>query len=227
MPRDLAIALLSGGMDSCVCAAIAAQEHELALLHVGYGQRTAARERRAFEEIADFYGVRRRLVCSLDYMREIGGSSLTDERIPVSKKGLDAAGDAVPTSYVPFRNTHLIAVAVSWGEALGARSVYIGAVEADSSGYPDCRPEYYEAYNRLIKLGTRPETALRVVTPVIEMSKAEIVRRGLELGAPLQLTWSCYEREDMACGQCDSCRLRLRAFEEAGVPDPIPYVSAG
>jgi 7-cyano-7-deazaguanine synthase len=134
VPRDLAIALLSGGMDSCVCAAIAAREHRLALLHVGYGQRTAARERRAFEEIADFYGVRRRLVCSLDYMRDIGGSSLTDERIPVSKKGLDAAGDAVPTSYVPFRNTHLIAIAVSWGEALGARSVYIGAVEADSSG---------------------------------------------------------------------------------------------
>jgi len=225
MSRDLAVALLSGGMDSCVCAAIAAQEHELALLHVSYGQRTAARERRAFQEIADFWGVERRLECRLDHLRQIGGSSLTDLNLPVVKDGLDKGPGGIPTSYVPFRNAHLIAIAVSWAEVIGARWVYIGAVEADSSGYPDCRPSYYEAFNRLIELGTRPETNIRLVTPVIEMSKAEIIRRGLEFGAPLHLTWSCYEREDRACGRCDSCLLRWRAFEQAGVADPVPYVA--
>jgi 7-cyano-7-deazaguanine synthase len=218
----LAICLVSGGMDSCVTAAVAREENEeLAFLHVSYGQRTEARERRAFEELADFYGVARRLTVSLEHLARIGGSSLTDTSIPVSEADLSAEG--IPTSYVPFRNAHLLAVATSWAEVTGARRVYIGAVAEDSSGYPDCRPEFYEAFQRVIDVGTRPETRVEVRTPVIHMRKSEIVRRGVELGAPLRLTWSCYSGEERACGRCDSCALRLRAFREAGVEDPIPY----
>jgi 7-cyano-7-deazaguanine synthase len=218
----LAICLVSGGMDSCVTAAIAREENEeLAFLHVSYGQRTEARERRAFEELADFYGVKQRLAVSLEHLARIGGSSLTDPSIPVSEADLTAEG--IPTSYVPFRNAHLLAVATSWAEVTGARRVYIGAVAEDSSGYPDCRPEFYEAFQRVIDVGTRPETRVEVRTPVIHMRKSEIVRRGTELGAPLRLTWSCYSGEERACGRCDSCALRLRAFREAGLEDPIPY----
>jgi 7-cyano-7-deazaguanine synthase len=218
----LAVCLVSGGMDSCVTAAIAREENEgLAFLHVSYGQLTEARERRAFEELADFYEVSRRLVVSLEHLARIGGSSLTDTSIPVSEA--DLSSQEIPTSYVPFRNAHLLAAATSWAEVLGATSVYIGAVAEDSSGYPDCRPEFYEAFQHAIDAGTRPETRVRVHTPVIHMRKAEIIRRGLELGAPLGLTWSCYRAEALACGTCDSCALRLRAFREAGVADPIPY----
>jgi 7-cyano-7-deazaguanine synthase len=220
--QSLAICLVSGGMDSCVTAAIANQENdELAFLHVSYGQRTEARERRAFDEIADFYGVSRRFVASLDYLSRIGGSSLTDSSIPVA--AADLASRAIPSSYVPFRNAHLLAIATSWAEVAGARRVYIGAVAEDSSGYPDCRPEFYEAFNRVIEVGTKPETRVEIRTPVIHLRKSEIVRRGMELGAPLALTWSCYSGEDRACGRCDSCALRLRAFREAGALDPIPY----
>lgn len=219
---SLAICLVSGGMDSCVTAAIASRENdELAFLHVSYGQRTQDRERRAFEEMADAYGVSRRLVASLDYLARIGGSSLTDESIPVSEADLNSR--AIPTSYVPFRNAHMLAIATSWAEVTGARRIYIGAVSEDSSGYPDCRPEFYEAFNRVIQVGTRPETRVEIRTPVIAMRKSEIVLRGMELGAPLALTWSCYSGEERACGRCDSCALRLRAFREAGVDDPIPY----
>ncbi len=218
----LAICLVSGGMDSCVTAAIAREENEeLAFLHVSYGQLTEARERRAFEELADFYGVSRRLAVSLEHLARIGGSSLTDPSMPVTEADLGAPG--IPTSYVPFRNAHLLAVATSWAEVLGAGRVYIGAVAEDSSGYPDCRPEFYEAFQRAIDAGTRPETRVEVRTPVIHMRKAEIIRRGVELGAPLALTWSCYRAEERACGGCDSCALRLRAFREAGLEDPIPY----
>ncbi|HEX7313335.1 MAG TPA: 7-cyano-7-deazaguanine synthase QueC [Pyrinomonadaceae bacterium] len=218
----LAVCLVSGGMDSCVTAAIARDENEeIALLHVSYGQLTEARERRAFEEIADFYKVSRRLVVSLEHLARIGGSSLTDASIPVS--AADLASQEIPTSYVPFRNAHLLAAATSWAEVIGATGVYIGAVAEDSSGYPDCRPEFYEAFQRVIDVGTRPETRVRIGTPVIHMRKSEIIRRGLELGAPLALTWSCYRAEAIACGTCDSCALRLRAFREAGVADPIPY----
>jgi 7-cyano-7-deazaguanine synthase len=218
----LAVCLVSGGMDSCVTAAIAREENAgLAFLHVSYGQLTEARERRAFEELADFYGVSRRLVVSLEHLARIGGSSLTDPSMPVTDADLGAHG--IPTSYVPFRNAHLLAVATSWAEVLGAGRVYIGAVAEDSSGYPDCRPEFYEAFQRAIDAGTRPETRVRVRTPVIHMRKAEIIRRGLSLGAPLRLTWSCYRAEERACGGCDSCALRLRAFREAGLEDPIPY----
>jgi 7-cyano-7-deazaguanine synthase len=218
----LAVCLVSGGMDSCVTAAIARTEYEeLAFLHVSYGQRTEAREQRAFEELADHYDVSRRLNASLDYLTRIGGSSLTDTRIPVADA--DPEARAIPTSYVPFRNAHLLAVATSWAEVTGARAIYIGAVEEDSSGYPDCRPEFYAAFQRTIDNGTRPDTRIEIKTPVIHLPKAEIIRRGLELGAPLALTWSCYQAEEKACGRCDSCALRLRAFREAGVDDPIPY----
>ena len=224
-----AVVLLSGGMDSCVSTAIACERHgqaNIALLHAGYGQRTEKRERRAFEQIADFYDVRERLVVQLDHFRAIGGSALTDRNIAVPENELGAPGPegrTVPVTYVPFRNAHFLSVAVSWAEAIGAGAIYIGAVAEDSSGYPDCRPEYYRVFEELIRVGTRPETSIGIVTPVITLSKSEIVRRGIELHAPLHLTWSCYQTEDIACGACDSCLLRRRAFQAAGVPDPIPY----
>jgi 7-cyano-7-deazaguanine synthase len=228
---SLAVVLLSGGMDSCVSAAIARERHgagNIALLHAGYGQRTQERERRAFEGIADFYGVSRsrRLVVQLDHFRAIGGSALTDAKIAVPENEWGAAGldgSSIPVTYVPFRNAHFLSVAVSWAEAIHAEAVYIGAVAEDSSGYPDCRAEYYQVFQELVRVGTRPETHIEIRTPVIALKKSEIIRRGIELGAPFDLTWSCYQNEDRACGVCDSCLLRLAAFREAGVRDPIPY----
>lgn len=223
---SLAICLVSGGMDSCVTAAIAREENdEVAFLHIAYGQRTAKRERRAFDEIADFYKVARRLVVSLDSLAQIGGSSLTDAAVEVAPADLTSA--EVPTSYVPFRNAHLLATAASWAEVTGAHRVYIGAVAEDSSGYPDCRPEFYAAFQAAIDIGTRGETHVEIRTPVIDLRKSAIIRRGLDLGAPLASTWSCYAGEHVACGGCDSCALRLRAFREAGVTDPIPYAEHG
>jgi 7-cyano-7-deazaguanine synthase len=226
--RRRAVVLLSGGMDSCVSAAIAHERHgagNVAALHASYGQRTEARERRAFTEVADFYRIRERLVAQLDHFRAIGGSALTDRKIavPEDEPGGPGPHGEIPVTYVPFRNAHFLSVAVSWAEAIGAEAVYIGAVAEDSSGYPDCRPEYYRVFQELVRVGTRPETKIEIVTPVITLKKSEIIRRGVELGAPLHLTWSCYQSEDAACGACDSCLLRLRAFAEAGVPDPIPY----
>jgi 7-cyano-7-deazaguanine synthase len=230
------VVLLSGGMDSCVTTAIARERHgaeNVALLHAGYGQLTQERERRAFTEIADFYGMRHRLIVQLDHFRAIGGSALTDKNIAVPENQLGAShshGSAIPVTYVPFRNAHFLSVAVSWAEAIGAGAIYIGAVAEDSSGYPDCRPEYYRAFQNVIREGTRPETDIEIVTPVIAWKKSEIIRRGVELGAPLQFTWSCYQSGDPACGVCDSCLLRLKAFAEAGVSDPVPYrqrVAAG
>jgi len=220
---QLAICLVSGGMDSCVTAAIANRENdELAFLHVSYGQRTENRERKAFEALADHFNVKSRLVISLEQLARIGGSSLTDAAIPVTAANL--ASSTIPSSYVPFRNAHLLASAVSWGEVIKASSIYIGAVAEDSSGYPDCRPEFYEAFQSAIDAGTKPETHLTIRTPVIHMKKSEIVQKGVELGAPLHLTWSCYQESELACGNCDSCALRLRAFREAGTSDPIPYM---
>jgi 7-cyano-7-deazaguanine synthase len=220
---ELAVCLVSGGMDSCVTAAVADRDiAELAFLHVSYGQRTEARERQAFEALADHYRVARRLVVSLAHLAQIGGSSLTDPEIEIAPPSLHS--QSIPTSYVPFRNAHLLSVATSWAEVIGASYIYIGAVAEDSSGYPDCRPEFYEAFARVIELGTKPSTKIEIRTPVISMKKSEIVRLGQELQAPLQLTWSCYARSDSACGRCDSCALRLRAFRAAGVSDPIPYV---
>jgi 7-cyano-7-deazaguanine synthase len=219
---SLAVCLVSGGMDSCVTAALASAENdELAFLHVSYGQRTETRERQAFAELADYFHVTKRLVVSIDHLKAIGGSSLTDQSMPVTEANLESRN--IPTSYVPFRNSHLLSIATSWAEVIGAQRIYIGAVAEDSSGYPDCRPEFYEAFQQVIDAGTKPETHIEIVTPVIHLQKAEIIRRGVELNAPLQLTWSCYQAEDRACGRCDSCALRLRAFREAGLADPVPY----
>lgn len=217
----LAVVLASGGMDSCVTTAIAARERELAMLHVSYGQRTARRELKAFGHIADFYKAKLQMATSIAHLAQIGGSSLTDGRIEVSQANIESK--EIPTSYVPFRNAHLLSIATSWAEVIGADRIYIGAVAEDSSGYPDCRPEFYEAFQRAIEIGTKPVTKIEIVTPVIHLRKSEIVKLGAELGAPLDLSWSCYKREDVACGECDSCALRLRGFREAGLRDPIPY----
>jgi 7-cyano-7-deazaguanine synthase len=224
--KPLAVVSLSGGLDSCVAAAVARSEgFDLALLHADYGQLTEARERRAFEAIADFYSVdpAHRLVIPFANLRAIGGSALTDAAIPLPEGDLERQG--VPVSYVPFRNAHLLATATSWAEVLGATAIYVGFVEEDSSGYPDCREAFLRAFEAAADLGTKPGTSLSFRAPLIHLRKAGIVRLGLELGAPLHLTWSCYQGEEEACGQCDSCLLRLRGFKEAGSPDPIPYVS--
>lgn len=208
-------------MDSCVTAAIANQHYEMAFLHLNYGQRTEKRELKAFNDIADFYNVQRRLVVNVEHLKQIGGSSLTDESIEVAQADLHRQG--IPTSYVPFRNANILSIAVSWAEVIGATKIFIGAVEEDSSGYPDCRREFYEAFNRVIEIGTKPETHIEIVTPLISMRKFEIVRQGINVGAPLHLTWSCYQNDQVACGVCDSCALRLRGFQLAGIDDPIPY----
>lgn len=222
--ESLAICLVSGGMDSCVTAAIAQTENErLAFLHVSYGQRTEHRELQAFEELADHFKVALRLAVSIEYLAKIGGSSLTDKSIAISIGNPDAHG--IPTSYVPFRNAHLLSIATSWAEVIGAQCIYIGAVAEDSSGYPDCRPEFYDSFQRVIETGTKPQTQIEIRTPVIALRKAEIIARGVELDAPLHLTWSCYRESDRACGECDSCVLRLRAFRQAGITDPIPYLA--
>ena len=218
--KQRAVVLLSGGMDSCVCAALARRDYTTAAVHVSYGQRTEQRERLAFDRICERLRISDRLVVRNEALRAVGGSALTDSRIAVPEAA--EIGRDVPVTYVPFRNAHFLAVAVSWAEVLGAEKIYIGAVEQDSSGYPDCRPAYYRAYNDVIKAGTK-EGRIEIITPLIGMRKSEIVRLGLELNAPFDLTWSCYSREDTACGVCDSCVLRLRAFHEAGAADPIPY----
>jgi 7-cyano-7-deazaguanine synthase len=209
-------------MDSCVTAGWASRENDdLAFLHVSYGQRTEERERKAFNDIADFFGVEKRLDVSIEYLAIIGGSSLTDNNIKVTEADLESK--EIPTSYVPFRNANMLAIATSWAEVIGASAIYVGAVAEDSSGYPDCRPEFYEAFQRTIEAGTKPETHIEIRTPIIHLAKAEIVKKGIELGAPLHLSWSCYRSEDLACGTCDSCALRLRGFQMAGVTDPISY----
>ena len=220
--KSRAVVLLSGGMDSCVCAALAVRDHDAAAVHISYGQRTEQRERRSFLAVCQRLGIQDKLVIRNEALHAIGGSALTDENIAVpTSEGL---GPNIPVTYVPFRNAHFLAVAVSWAEVLGAKKVYIGAVEPDSSGYPDCRPAYYRAFNEVVKMGTK-EGDIEIVTPLIAMRKNEIVRLGLELGAPFDLTWSCYSRQDEACGICDSCVLRRRAFETAGMQDPIPYAA--
>jgi len=215
-----AVVLLSGGMDSCVCAALAVRDYNAAALHISYGQRTEDRERQSFLAICQRLNIQEKLLVRNEALRAIGGSALSDENIAVPEA--HAIGHDIPVTYVPFRNAHFLAVAVSWAEVLGAGKVFIGAVEQDSSGYPDCRPAYYEAFNHVIKAGTK-EGTIEIVTPLIHLRKAEIVRLGLELDAPFDLTWSCYSRQDRACGLCDSCVLRLRAFAAAGARDPIPY----
>jgi 7-cyano-7-deazaguanine synthase len=226
-PKPRAVVLLSGGMDSCVCATLAARDFAPAALHVSYGQRTEDRERQSFLAICQRLNIQDKLLLRDESFRAIGGSALTDENIaiPTADAPGHPIGHDIPVTYVPFRNAHFLAAAVSWAEVLGVQKIYIGAVEQDSSGYPDCRPAYYEAFNQVIKTGTK-EGNIEIVTPLIRLRKAEIVSLGLELGAPFDLTWSCYSRQDQACGVCDSCVLRLRAFAAAGATDPIPYATA-
>jgi len=221
--KDLAVVAVSGGMDSCVTAAIANENHRLAFVHINYGQRTEKRELKAYNDIAEFYGVKERLVIDFTHLSKIGGSSLTDKNIEVSNADLD--NREIPTSYVPFRNANILSACVSWAEVLNAKSIFIGAVYEDSSGYPDCRPEFFSAFEKMIDLGTKPETKIKIENPIIHLSKSEIVNKGIELNAPLNLTWSCYQNEDEACGVCDSCALRLRGFQQAGIEDPIQYKS--
>jgi 7-cyano-7-deazaguanine synthase len=219
--RPQSVVLMSGGMDSAVTAAIAALEGPIAALHASYGQRTERRELQSFHALADHFKAVKRLAVRLDYFSRIGGSSLTDPGLEILDA--DLGRKDIPNTYVPFRNAHFLAIAVSWAEALGARSIFIGAVAEDSSGYPDCRPEYYRAMNALVREGTRPETEIVVKTPLIDMAKRDIIRRGYQLAVPFGLTWSCYRDSEQACGVCDSCALRLRAFQEAGLDDPIAY----
>jgi 7-cyano-7-deazaguanine synthase len=222
MKTGKAVVAVSGGMDSCVTAAIANDRYNLAFFHASYGQRTEQRELRSFHQIAEYYSVSDKLVADFKHFPVIGGSSLTDSRIQVSLA--DLRNKNIPTSYVPFRNANILSACVSWAEALIAEAVFIGAVYEDSSGYPDCRPEFFEAFQKTIDLGTKPETKIKIFTPVIHLSKAQIVRKGLEMNAPFHLTWSCYQNQDAACGVCDSCALRLRGFREAGIEDPIKYI---
>ena len=217
----LAVVALSGGMDSCVTAAIANEKFQLALLHINYGQRTEKRELKSFNDIADFYNVDKRLVIDYSHLAKIGGSSLTDVKKEVTKA--DLTNKKIPSSYVPFRNSNILSACTSWAEVIGAEKIFIGAVYEDSSGYPDCRPEFFRAFEEVINLGTKPDTKIKIETPVINFSKSEIVKKGMELKTPLHLTWSCYKNEDEACGECDSCALRLRGFQQAGFDDPIKY----
>ena len=219
-----AIVLASGGLDSAVCLAEAVRECDVALLHINYGQRTEGRELQAFHDLADHYGVAGadRLVVDISYLKTIGGSSLVDTSMEV-ETGLPGEGQQVPSTYVPFRNAHILCVGMSWAEVMGARALFIGAVEEDGSGYPDCRQEFYDKFAAAADAGTRPQTRVAIRTPLITMNKAAIVKRGLQLEAPLHLTWSCYTDSEAACGVCESCRLRLRGFEQAGATDPIAY----
>jgi len=219
------IVLVSGGLDSCVTAAVAHQQgYEMAFLHVTYGQRTELRELKAFKEIANHYTVSQQLVVDIGYLKAIGGSSLIDRKMTIEKQQ-QFPGKTIPSTYVPFRNTHLLAIATSWAETIQARTIFIGAVEEDSSGYPDCRSDFFSTFNQLIEKGTRPETRITIKTPIINLKKKDIVLKALKLKAPLHLTWSCYEKSRKACGVCDSCILRLKGFKEAGAEDPIPYAS--
>lgn len=219
--NELAVVLVSGGMDSCLTAAIAAEKYQLAFLHMNYGQNTEAKELQAFNQIADYYSVYKRLVVDVQHFSEIGGSSLTDKQMEVTEADLDNKN--IPTSYVPFRNANILSVAVSWAEVIHAKKIFIGAVEEDSSGYPDCRDSFFKAFNNVIKTGTKPDTNIEIITPIIHLSKTEIVKKAIELRAPLHLTWSCYKNNDLACGVCDSCALRLKGFQLAGIVDPIFY----
>ena len=220
--KNFAVVAVSGGMDSCVTAAIANLNYQLSFAHINYGQRTEKRELKAFNDIADYFKVKERLVIDYTHFAKIGGSSLTDNSIKVAKADLN--NKEVPTSYVPFRNANILSACISWAEVLRATAVFIGAVYEDSSGYPDCRPEFFNVFEQIVDLGTRPETKIKIETPIIYLSKSEIIQKGIELNAPLHLTWSCYQNEDEACGVCDSCALRLRGFQKAGLDDPIPYV---
>jgi len=216
-----AVVLVSGGMDSALTTAIADRSHELYLLHVNYGQRTQKKELKAFNNIAEYYGTKNKLVVDISHLKDIGGSSLTDSRIKVTNANLNTK--EIPSSYVPFRNANILSIAVSWAEVIKAKKIFIGAVEEDSSGYPDCRKDFFKAFNKMILKGTKPDLKIKVETPIIDLSKKDIVLKSTEIDAPIHLTWSCYRNNELACGECDSCALRLRGFRLAGLIDPIKY----
>jgi 7-cyano-7-deazaguanine synthase len=220
--KDIAVCLISGGMDSCVCACIAKKKHDIIIaIHISYGQRTSERELKAFNDISDYLDITKRYLVELSYFRDVGNSALTDYDIPVPENSL--SDDEIPVSYVPFRNANFLSVATSYAEANRANSIYIGANQLDSSGYPDCREEFFNEFNKLIKTGTKPNADIKIITPLINMTKEQIVKKGAEINAPLHLTWSCYKNSQKACGVCDSCLLRLRGFRDAGVQDPLEY----
>ncbi len=220
--KDLAIVLVSGGLDSCVTSAIAkSQNYDLAFLHLNYGQRTEEKELECFNALSKHFQTKAKLVVDVTHLAKIGGSSLTDSSIPVTEANLETT--EIPSSYVPFRNANILAIAVSWAEVIGAKKIFVGAVEEDSSGYPDCRENFFQAFNQVIETGTKPDTKIQIETPIIHNTKDEIVQIGIKLKAPLEKTWSCYSENEIACGKCDSCALRLRGFAKAGVTDPIPY----
>lgn len=221
--KGKAVVLISGGMDSALCAGIASAEgYEIAALHLNYGQRTESRELKAFNDIADYYNAKDRLIADVSHLSLIGGSSLTDNKIEVSSADLNS--EEIPSSYVPFRNGNILAIAASWAEVIGARALFIGAMQLDSSGYPDCREEFFKAFQSAINLGTKPDTHIEIIAPIINYSKKDIVTKAVELHVPLELTWSCYKESGKACGTCDSCALRLRGFAQAGIEDPVDYI---
>lgn len=222
--RPLAVVLLSGGMDSALCA-IKTRElgYDLAALHLNYGQRTQERELQAFRDLCKYFEIEQKLTVDVSYLSQIGGSSLTDTSIDV--QGADLSSQEIPNSYVPFRNANILAIATSWAEVINAHALVAGAMEQDSSGYPDCRREFYDSFEETIRLGTKPGSEIKVLTPIIALTKQDIVEQGIKSGLPFDLTWSCYSSSDQACGVCESCALRLRGFANAGLEDPLPYLS--
>lgn len=216
-----AIVLVSGGMDSLVTAAVAARDcEELYFLHVSYGQRTQSRELKCFEAIAGHYRPKSAQVLNWDWLSRIGGSALTDRQLKIPTQ---QSGEEIPLTYVPFRNANLLCAAVSWAEVTGAGKIYIGAVEEDSSGYPDCREVFFRAFEQTVATGSKNLVPISIVTPVLHLSKAEIVKLGREMKVPFELSRSCYADNDAACGVCESCRLRLKAFDQNACSDPIQY----
>lgn len=220
--NNKAVVLLSGGMDSALCAAIAKEKgYSIAALHLNYGQKTESRELESFRNLAEYFGAKESLIVDVSHFAAIGGSSLTDKKIEVTMAELNSKD--IPTSYVPFRNGNILSIAASWAEVIGADAIFIGAMQLDSSGYPDCRQEFFDSFQQSINLGTKPETYIKIITPLINYSKKDIVEHGMELKVPFELTWSCYRDSDTACGECDSCALRLRGFQSAGLRDSLNY----
>ena len=211
-----AVVLMSGGLDSCVCAGMAhSMGYELHILFVKYGQKTEKKEEQCVKKLANYFKADLKIL-NLDFLKDIGGSSLTSD-VEVTR---DDTG--IPSTYVPFRNSIFLSLATAWAEILNANAVFYGANSIDFSGYPDCRPDYFKAFQNLIEKGTK-RGDIKLIVPLAEMSKSEIVKKGIELRLPLEHTWSCYFNTEKACGKCESCRLRLKGFEEAQYKDPIEY----